>query len=77
MADTETRLREALEHMFETAEDNGNDHLEVTPQELAHAAEVEGKTDSVPIDAARAMLSQMASGSDESHGEAVRFALPR
>lgn len=77
MTDTDTRLREALDNMFETATDNGHDRLEVTAQDLANAAEVEGKTGSVPVEAAQRVLSETAGQSDDISGKTARFTLPR
>ncbi|AUC54229.1 hypothetical protein CDO87_14055 [Sagittula sp. P11] len=77
MNETETRLHEALENMFDTEEDTGNKTLEVTARELANAAEVEGKTGSVSTEAALAVLREAAGPGDEIDGETARFAMPR
>ncbi|EBA07173.1 hypothetical protein [Sagittula stellata] len=77
MNDTDIRLHEALENMFDTKTDTGNDTLEVTARELANAAEVEGKTGSVSTEAAMAVLREVAGPGDEIDGETARFAMPR
>jgi hypothetical protein len=77
MSETQTRLREALDNMFETTEDTGNGYVEVTAQELANAAEVEGKTGSISVEAAASVLREMAGSGDHIEGDTVRFAVPR
>ncbi|MFW2587999.1 hypothetical protein [Sagittula sp. SSi028] len=77
MSETDTRLREALDHMFETATTNGKDSLEVTAQELANAAEVEGKTGSVSVEAARRVMADVAAAKDSISDGTARYVLPR
>lgn len=77
MSETDTRLREALSHMFETAQGNSKTHLEISAAELANAAEIEGKTESVSQDAATKVLRDSLGQADSFENGIACFSLPR